>query len=97
MMDIGVARPSAHGHAMINTHTAFTIAYAIAGAGPQTAQMMKVTTAAIITVGTKYPDTRSASFWIGARLRCASETMCTIWDNRVSAPTFSARIRNDPV
>jgi hypothetical protein len=38
MMDIGVARPSAHGHAMISTDTAFTNAYAIAGTGPQTDQ-----------------------------------------------------------
>jgi hypothetical protein len=40
MMDIAVT-PSEHGHAMIKTDTAFTIAPAIAGAGPQTHQMMK--------------------------------------------------------
>ena len=35
--------------------------------------------------------------WIGARLRCAAATMCTICESRVSAPTFSARITKPPV
>ena len=34
MIDIGVARPSAHGHAMISTATAFTSACASRGSGP---------------------------------------------------------------
>ena len=49
------------------------------------------------TVGTKYPATTSASFWIGARERCASLTMLTICASSVSAPTFSARINRLPV
>ena len=34
MIDIGVARPSAHGHAMISTATALMSACAIRGSGP---------------------------------------------------------------
>jgi hypothetical protein len=34
MIDIGVARPSAHGQAMISTDTALTSAKPIAGGGP---------------------------------------------------------------
>ena len=34
MIDIGVARPSAHGQAMISTATALTSAYARRGSGP---------------------------------------------------------------
>src|ERR1039458_9585423 len=53
--------------------------------------------AAMITAGTKYDDTRSASRWIGARDLCASLTIFTICDNNVSEPTRSARIMNPPV
>ncbi len=53
MMDIGVARPSAQGHAMISTATAFTSAYAIRGSGPTRPQMIAVTTATATTAGTK--------------------------------------------
>jgi hypothetical protein len=35
-------------------------------------------------------ETTSASFWIGARLRCACATMVTIRARSVSAPTRSA-------
>ena len=50
-----------------------------------------------MTAGTKYADTRSASRWMGARLRWASPTMRTIWASRVSAPTRSARMTRVPV
>ena len=50
-----------------------------------------------MTAGTKYPDTRSASFCTGARLRCASLTMRTICERSVSLPTRSARITKVPV
>ena len=53
MIDIGVARPSAHGHAMISTATALTSACAIRGSGPTNAQTTNVTIAAAITAGTK--------------------------------------------
>ena len=61
MIDIGVARPSAHGHAMISTATAFTSACASRGSGPRRAQTTNVTTATAITIGTNQPETVSAS------------------------------------
>jgi len=61
MIDIGVANPSAHGQAMISTATAFTIACANRGSGPNIAQMMKVSAAAAITAGTNQLATLSAS------------------------------------
>ncbi len=57
---IGVARPSAHGQAMISTATALRMAKAIAGAGPQMLQTTNVTIAARITAGTNQPATLSA-------------------------------------
>ena len=45
MIDIGVARPSAHGQAMISTATALTSAKPIAGAGPKIAQTTNAATA----------------------------------------------------
>src|SRR3954462_8556723 len=61
MIDIGVARPSAHGQAMINTATALMIAGAIRGSGPIVPQAIAVITATATTLGTKYPATTSAS------------------------------------
>ncbi len=97
MIDIGVARPSAHGQAMISTATALTSAWARRGSGPSHAQMTNVTTATAITAGTNQPATVSASRWMGARERCASPTMRTIWASSVSAPTRSARMITLPV
>ncbi len=50
-----------------------------------------------MTAGTNQPETWSAIRWIGARLRWASATICTMRDRSVSAPTLSARITNEPV
>ena len=50
-----------------------------------------------ITAGTNLPATESASFWIGARLRCAFATISTIWLSMVSEPTRSASITRLPV
>ena len=97
MMDIGVARPSAHGHAMISTETALMTACARRGSGPQVPQTTKVAIAMTTTAGTNHDETRSATRWIGARLRCASLTMRTIWASKVSLPTRSARMRSEPV
>jgi len=96
MMAMGVARPRAQGQAMISTDTALTSAYAIRGSGPIQAQTTNVAAATARTVGTKTEATRSATAWMGARLRCASATMRTICDSTVSAPTFVARIRKAP-
>ena len=92
MIDIGVARPSAHGHAMISTDTAATTASPSAGAGAQIIQAANAMTAEAITAGTNQAATTSTRRWMGARLRCASATMCTIRDSMVSAPIFSAVI-----
>ena len=62
MIDIGVASPSAQGQAMIRTETAFTMAKAIAGVGPQIAQSTKVIAAITMTAGTNHPATVSANF-----------------------------------
>src|SRR5450759_1245884 len=88
MIDMGVARPRAQGQAMINTDTAAISAWANLGSGPKKYQTTNATRAMAITAGTKYPDTTSASFWIGARLRWDSATILTICDRTVSAPTF---------
>ena len=52
MIDIGVARPSAQGQAMISTATAFTNAWASRGSGPQMAHTANVMTAIRMTAGT---------------------------------------------
>jgi hypothetical protein len=49
------------------------------------------------TAGTNHAATRSASLWMGARLRCAWLTICTMRASSVSEPTRSARITNEPV
>ncbi len=51
--DIGVAIPSAQGHAMISVVTATMIAYAIAGLGPKSNQITNPEMARIITAGVK--------------------------------------------
>src|SRR3989344_8372204 len=63
---IGVASPSAHGHAMMRTATKLTRAKLNAGVGPKKNQTIKVVTAITTTTGTKYDETRSARRWIGA-------------------------------
>src|SRR5882672_8331829 len=52
MMAIGVASPSAHGHAMISTAIALRSAKASLGAGPQTLHAANDTTATATTAGT---------------------------------------------
>src|SRR5262249_27482091 len=97
MIDSGVARPSAHGQAMISTDTAATRAKVSAGAGPAVNQMVNVTMAMAMTAGTKYPDTASAGRWMGGRDAWACRTSVMIGASIVSVPTFSARTRSDPV
>ena len=97
MIDIGVANPSAHGHAMMRTATAFTRPCARRGSGPQIAHTTNVAMAISTTAGTNQDDTRSARRWIGARVRWASLTMWTICASSVSLPTRSARMTKPPV
>ena len=94
--EIGVASPSAQGHAMMSTDTAATSALPSEGAGPNTAQAANVIPAVTPTAGTKRPATASATVWIGARDRPASATSAAIRATRVSEPTRSARIVNVP-
>ena len=51
--DIGVAKPSAQGQAIISTVVADTIAKATSGDGPKLSHASALTTAMIITTGTK--------------------------------------------
>ena len=95
IMDIGVARPRAHGHAIISTETAFTNANMNAGSGPHNDHAAKVNRATPITIWTKYFATTSASFCMGARDRLASLTISMICESKVSEPTFSALITKD--
>src|SRR5262249_12662022 len=53
MMDIGVAKPNAHGQAMIKTATLFNSACDNRGSGPAKTQIMNVMTAHTTTAGTK--------------------------------------------
>ena len=76
---------------------ALTKAWLRRGSGPTSAQTMNAAIATRTTAGTNHPDTWSASFWIGARERWASETMRTICDSMVSRPTRSARMTRPPV
>ena len=52
-MDSGVARPSAHGQAMISTAIAATSAMVNAGAGPTVNHTANVAIATPMTAGTK--------------------------------------------
>ncbi len=95
---VGVASPSAHGHAMISTDTKFTSAIANrTSGGAITYHTMNVTTAIARTTGVKIPLTTSAIRAIGAFEPCASWTSLTICCSAVSLPTFVAPNRNAPV
>ena len=91
---VGVARPSAHGQAMISTATAAVNANVRSSPAP--IQNPSVATARPITTGTNTPDTRSASRCAGALPVCASLTSRAIWASAVSAPTFVARTTRRP-
>ena len=98
MIDIGVARPRAQGQAMISTATALTRAWASRGSGPSHAQTTKVSGGdADHRRARTRPATWSARRWIGARLRWASATSCTMRASSVSLPTRSARITKLPL
>ena len=52
-MAVGVASPSAHGHAIISTETAISRALTIAGSGARNDQVIKTSKAITMTTGTK--------------------------------------------
>ncbi len=91
---VGVARPSAHGQAMISTATAAVNAYA--ALSPVPSQNPSVATAMPITTGTKMPEIRSARRWTGALPVCATSTSRAICARAVSAPTRVARTISRP-
>ena len=90
----GVARPSAHGQAMISTATAAVNANV--ALSPVPSQKPSVATVSAITIGTNTPATRSASRWTGALPVCAAVTSRAIWASAVSAPTLVARTTSRP-
>ena len=85
MIATGVASPSAHGQLM--TSTAIPRASANPTLCPVSSQPMIVRAAIVMTAGTKIPDTRSATFAIGAFVAAASLTIWIIWESVVSSPT----------
>src|SRR4030067_674725 len=97
MTDVGVARPSAHGQAMMRTATMLRTAYVNDGAGPKNHQARKVRKAIPITAGTKYEAMTSASRAIGGLDPCAPSTRRTICASIVSRPTRVARNVKVPV
>ncbi|MEY9214858.1 hypothetical protein ABH917_004304 [Thermobifida halotolerans] len=91
---VGVARPSAHGQAMMSTATAAVNA---APTGPPApTQNPSVATARAITTGTNTPEIRSASRCTSALPLWASSTSFAIWASWVSAPTRVARTTMRP-
>ena len=94
MSAVGVARPSAHGQAMISTATE---AVKASLAFPVTASQPTAVASAITSItGTNTPEIRSTSRWIGAFPACASATSRAICASVVSAPTFVARTTSRP-
>ena len=91
---VGVARPSAHGQAMISTATAAVKANSADSPAP--IQKPSVAAARPITIGTKMPETRSASRCTGALPDWASVTSRAIWASAVSVPTLVARTTRRP-
>ncbi|GAA3303812.1 hypothetical protein GCM10020295_53350 [Streptomyces cinereospinus] len=91
---VGVARPSAHGQAMIRTATAAVKAATVSPVAPS--HRPKVAVASTRTTGTKIPATRSASRCTSALPFCASSTSRAIRASWVSAPTRVAATTSRP-
>ena len=95
---VGVARPSAHGQAIINTETAASNASAKRStSSPMKYHATNVANDNKITVGTNTLLTRSANRCTGALVDCASRTSLVICANVESAPTRRARTTSRPV
>ena len=91
---VGVARPSAHGQAMISTATA-AVKAAVADA-PISNQAASVSNDSPMTIGTKTAETRSARRCTSALPLWASVTSRAIWASWVSEPTRVARTSSRP-
>ncbi len=91
---VGVARPSAHGQAMIRTATAAV--NASPAPAPASSQNASVAAERASTIGTKIAEMRSARRWMGALPACASLTRRPICASAVSPPIFVARTTMRP-
>ena len=91
---VGVARPIAHGQAMISTATAAV--NAVPAPAPAASQTASVATATPMTTGTNTAEIRSASRCTGALPAWACTTSRAIWASCVSAPTRLARTTRWP-
>ena len=91
---VGVARPRAHGQAMIRTAT--PAVNAVAAVSPVPSQNPRVPRARAMTTGTNTAEIWSASRWTGALPFWASVTSRAIWARAVSAPTRVARTTRRP-
>ena len=86
-MEVGVAKPKAHGHAITNTAIALNIESSQFPVSKP--EIKKVNNPIITTIGTNIELTLSTSFWIGAFFACASSTSRIIFESKVSLPTAS--------
>ena len=84
---VGVAIANAQGQATNNSDTAVLMFLVT----------RKTIIASISTTGRNQTVKRSAMFWIGALVRCADSTRCTIRASVVSDPTLVARASIRPV
>ena len=91
----GVASPSAHGQLITRTEIALESEKPIGY--PTNIHIKYVITAIAITIGTKTPETLSASFAIGAFDAAASLTIFIIRERVVSSPTLTASQVTNPV
>ena len=87
MTAVGVASPSAQGHAMTSTLTAWSRAVSSVASRPKR-QPRNVNAASVMTTGTNTALTRSASCWAGGLLACARSTIAMIRANVLSSPTW---------
>ena len=78
------------------TRTEMPLARAKPKVSPASSQPRVVTMAMVITAGTKTPETRSATFAMGALVAAASLTIWIIWERVVSSPTRVASQRMNP-
>ena len=98
MIDIGVANPNAHGHAMISTATAFTSAYASRGCGPIRCPNDERHDSDADHGRHEHRPIHDRPAAESARAIAALRSpSCTMRASMVSAPTRSARMANAPV
>src|SRR5699024_12707736 len=97
IIDVGVARPRAHGHAITKIEI-IGIKLARKSPGATTKYHVRnVTTAIATTIGTTTLEIRSAKRCTLACETCASSTTLTICDKAVSFPTLVAVICREPL